>query len=63
MVDIGVALTWVAISGVSLKWLAVLGRRSTSEIREPELYQREGELLPEELYPVELTPILLGGFR
>ncbi len=63
MVDVSVALTWVAISGVSLKWLSALGRRSERDSGEPEILAREGELLPEELYPLELTPVYVGGSR
>jgi hypothetical protein len=63
MVDVGVALAWVAISGVSLKWLSALGQRSEAEACEPELLPRDGELLPEELYPLELTPLPVGGSR
>jgi hypothetical protein len=63
MVDVGVALAWVAISGVSLKWLSAFGRRPESDVCEPELLLRDGELLPEELYPLELTPFSAGGSR
>jgi hypothetical protein len=63
MVNVGVALAWVAISGVSLKWLSAFGQRSTSQFCEPEIPHRDGELLPEELYPLELTTFSVGGSR
>jgi hypothetical protein len=63
MVDVSVALAWFAMSGVSLKWLSALGHRSQLDSHEPETPTREGELLPEELYPLEFTPIYLGGHR
>jgi hypothetical protein len=63
MVDVGVALAWVAISGVSLKWLSAFGQRPEGAICEPEILLHDGELLPEELYPLELTPFPQGGAR
>lgn len=63
MVDVSVALAWVAISGVSLKWLSALGHRSKRDSGEQEILPCEGELLPEELYPLELTPFYIGGSR
>jgi hypothetical protein len=63
MVDVSVALAWVAISGVSLKWLSALGHKPERDSPEPEIVVRDGELLPEELYPVEFTPVYVGGFR
>lgn len=61
MTDVGVALAWVAISGVSLKWLSVFARTSTTRLhaREPNSY--EEDLVLEELYPLELFPV--GGAR
>ena len=63
MVDMSVALAWVAISGVSLRWLSALSHRLQLDSHEPEIPAREDELLPEELYPLEFTPIYLGGPR
>jgi hypothetical protein len=63
MVGMGVALAWAAISGISLKWLSVLGQPQANDDRELELCPRDGELLPEELYPVEVHPLATGGFR
>jgi len=63
MVDVGVALAWVAISGVSLRWLSTLGRASAVDNPECDIVLREGEPLPEELYPLELTPLHVGGPR
>ncbi len=63
MVEVSVALAWVAISGVSLKWLSALGHKFERDSPEPEILAREGELLPEELYPLEFTPLYVGGFR
>jgi hypothetical protein len=61
MVDVGVALAWVAISGLSLKWLSVFGQRSEDELCEPGLALHEGELLSEEHYPLDLTPFPVGS--
>jgi hypothetical protein len=63
MVNFGVALAWVAISGVSLKWLSVFGQRSESEVCEPGLPLHEGEILSEDLYPLDLTPCPVGSSR
>ena len=61
MVDLGVALAWVAISCVSLKWLSVFAQRPEGDAREPEILFRDGDLLPEELYPLEFTPVAVGS--
>jgi len=58
MIDVSVALAWVAISGVSLRWLSTLDHRSERAIP-----RCEGEPLHEDLYPLEFTPVYLGGPR
>jgi hypothetical protein len=63
MVDVGVALAWAAISGVSLRWLSAFGQRPECEPCDSELLSCDGELLPEGLYPLELTPFPVGSSR
>jgi hypothetical protein len=53
MVDVGVALAWVAISGLSLKWLSVFGGTSAARLAEPQADPGDEELMLEELYPLE----------
>jgi hypothetical protein len=61
MVDVDVALAWVAISGVSLKWLSALGQRSAWDSHDPGTPTREDELLSGENYSLELIPVYVGG--
>ncbi len=65
MVDLGVALTWVAMSAVSFKYLAAFKRGSASGGGEADatLLADDGTFAYEALYPLELSPLPAGGPR
>ncbi len=65
MADLGVVLAWVAISAVSLKWLAAFERMFASGRGEddPALLAGDGALAHEQLHPLELSLLTAGGSR
>lgn len=61
MVDVGVALAWVAISGVSLKWLSAFDRAPVDSDGRPDLPLPDGAFLQEDLHPLDRAPVHIGG--
>jgi hypothetical protein len=61
MIDVGVALTWVAMSAASLKGLSVFRRVSAAGCAKADLALLEGDLAHDEFYPVEVLPQPAGG--
>jgi hypothetical protein len=62
MVDVGVALTWIAISAVSAKGLSVFTRATATNDTEAELASLTGESgwAHDGLYPIDVPPRLLS---
>ena len=67
MVDVGVALAWVALSGASLKWLSVFGRTSAARYNAQPANLGDDDLMLDEIYPLESSPVgdctWSGGYR
>jgi hypothetical protein len=61
MVDVGVALTWIAISAVSAKGLSVFARAAATNDTEAELASLTGESAwtHDGPYPIDVPPRLL----
>ena len=55
MIDVGVALTWIAISAAGAKWLSALARMTASGRANAELASIGGEepLAHEDIYALE----------
>jgi hypothetical protein len=61
MVDVGVALTWIAISAVSAKGLSAFARAAATNDTEaePASLTDDGALAHDGLHPVDARPRLL----
>jgi hypothetical protein len=65
MVELGVALAWIAISAAGLQWLTACARVAASGCAEEELasYAGHGVLAHEDLYPIDPPPRPRGARR